>query len=275
MYRITTTQQIRVGAWPGSGLLAGLLALAAGLALPVPQVGRRHGPAQVVARTQGVSGWMRPVRSARGMNSCGPSSPCSGCRQRTSASAPRTARSCRRRGRGRRRSDAGVQVEHDPVEGQRLLGRGPQLLGHRGRALGGGARHQHGELVAAEAGHGVDLPQRPLEPGPDLAEQLVAVMMAEGVVDVLEPVQVEQHQGGRLQLPERMVVASACSRAARAGRSLGLAVARYAWPIECSWLTWWRTSAQASRWALMPWTSRTARSTAAAAQTAAPVRPNA
>jgi hypothetical protein len=37
-----------------------------------------------------------------------------------------------------------------------------------------------------------DLAQRPDQSGPDLGEQEVAVVVSEGVVDVLEPVQVDQ-----------------------------------------------------------------------------------
>jgi hypothetical protein len=98
-------------------------------------------------------------------------------------------------------ADTGVQAEHDRVEGQRLLQGGPQFLGDRRGSLRGRAGDQHGELVAARAGHGVDVPQRLLEPRPHLTEELVSVMVAEGVVDVLEPVQVQQQQDGRLQRP--------------------------------------------------------------------------
>ena len=51
---------------------------------------------------------------------------------------------------------------------------------------------QHGELVAAEPGDGVLGPHRAGQPvGGDL-EQPVAGVVAQGVVDLLEPVQVEQ-----------------------------------------------------------------------------------
>ena len=57
------------------------------------------------------------------------------------------------------------------------------------------ARHQHGELVAAQPGHEVDLAHRVLEQGGDPAEQLVAGQVAAGVVDQLELVEVHVAQG--------------------------------------------------------------------------------
>jgi hypothetical protein len=88
----------------------------------------------------------------------------------------------------------------DPA-GERVVQRRPQLLGHADGALGRGVRQQHGELVAAQPGDGVDPPQHARHPAGDLGEQPVAVVVAEGVVDVLEPVEVQQQQGGGTQLP--------------------------------------------------------------------------
>jgi hypothetical protein len=48
--------------------------------------------------------------------------------------------------------------------------------------------------VAAEPGHGVHDAERPLEPLADLDQQLVAVVVADGVVDLLEPVQVDEQR---------------------------------------------------------------------------------
>ena len=56
-----------------------------------------------------------------------------------------------------------------------------------------GVDHQHGELVAAEAGHGVDRARRALQAMGDDAQQLVAGGVAEAVVHDLEAVEVEQH----------------------------------------------------------------------------------
>ena len=53
---------------------------------------------------------------------------------------------------------------------------------------------QNRELVPAQTGDGVGDPQHTGQPRPDLAEQLIAVLVAEGVVDLLETVQVQQQQ---------------------------------------------------------------------------------
>ena len=71
-----------------------------------------------------------------------------------------------------------------------------QPLGH-GLDLGhaGHRRQQDGELVTAEATDGVHVAQGRPEPRPHLAQQLVAVGVAEAVVDLLEAVEVDQQQG--------------------------------------------------------------------------------
>ena len=64
----------------------------------------------------------------------------------------------------------------------------------RDRARGGGARvrHQDAELVAAEAGNDVGLAHPARDHRGHAADQLVALGVAERVVDVLEAVDVEQ-----------------------------------------------------------------------------------
>jgi hypothetical protein len=62
------------------------------------------------------------------------------------------------------------------------------------------AVHDHGELVAAEARHQVALAQRSSQPLCDLLEQDVARLVPVGVVDGLEPVQVEQHDCDQLAM---------------------------------------------------------------------------
>ena len=59
-------------------------------------------------------------------------------------------------------------------------------------------RQEHGELVAAEPGDHVAGAQRALDPLRDDLEQPVADLVAEGVVDLLEPVEVEEEQRERL-----------------------------------------------------------------------------
>ena len=53
-------------------------------------------------------------------------------------------------------------------------------------------RQQHSELVPAEAGERVPVAHHVAEPQRDLAQQLVAVRMAERVVDLLEAVEVDE-----------------------------------------------------------------------------------
>ena len=55
-------------------------------------------------------------------------------------------------------------------------------------------RHQHGELVAADAGHELGVGDAGLQARADLAQQPVAGLMAERVVELLEVVEVDQQQ---------------------------------------------------------------------------------
>src|SRR4051795_9853813 len=58
---------------------------------------------------------------------------------------------------------------------------------------GGAGAHEDAELVAAEAGDGVARVEQLGEPAGHLAQDLVAVVVAERVVDVLEAVEVDEH----------------------------------------------------------------------------------
>jgi len=70
--------------------------------------------------------------------------------------------------------------------------------GRRLRAHGIGLVHQHHELVAAQARDGVDLAQAGLQPLGHVHQHAVAELVAQGVVDVLEAVEVgEQQRKGR------------------------------------------------------------------------------
>ena len=68
-------------------------------------------------------------------------------------------------------------------------------------ALAGGpvpgavADDQGRELVAAEPGGGVPVPDRVLEPAGGLDQQFVAGLVADGVVDGLEAVEVDEEDG--------------------------------------------------------------------------------
>ena len=84
-----------------------------------------------------------------------------------------------------------------PSTGERLEDQLAQPLGQRLGLVEAGVGQQDGELVAAEPGQHVARPQRGAQPRADLAEQVVAGVVAEAVVDLLEPVEVEQQQRGR------------------------------------------------------------------------------
>ncbi len=70
---------------------------------------------------------------------------------------------------------------------------GTQVFAQRQRAGGIGLRHQHGELVAGEAGDDVGAAYAFAKRLGDLADQVVAGLVAERVVDRLEPVDVDDH----------------------------------------------------------------------------------
>jgi hypothetical protein len=94
------------------------------------------------------------------------------------------------------------------AEGERLAQRLGDAVGHvRADRRLVDVVAQHHELVAAEPPDGVARTHRAAQPPCHLAEQLVADGVAEGVVDVLEAVEVEeQHRGA----------APGCARAGRA-----------------------------------------------------------
>ena len=85
------------------------------------------------------------------------------------------------------------------------------------------ARGEHDrELVTAEARQRVALAQRHLQPRPDLAQHLVAGVVAERVVELLEAVEVDQQQRdlgvGVLDRLRRAARAGAGGSRARSGR---------------------------------------------------------
>jgi hypothetical protein len=103
---------------------------------------------------------------------------------------------------GEGQPDAGLDAQGHALDDERLVQLDQAALGERVRA--GGAvdvGEQHGELVAAEPGHGVGGSHDRLESRRDLAEHEVAVVVAEGVVDLLEPVEVEEQHGAAAAAP--------------------------------------------------------------------------
>jgi hypothetical protein len=104
---------------------------------------------------------------------------------------------CPRVPRADRDAHAGGHAERHAAEVERPLDRGAQPLGQGPRAVVPQVRGQDDELVAAQAGQQVAGPQVAGQPRPHLAQQGVADGVAEGVVDLLEPVEVQdQHRGG-------------------------------------------------------------------------------
>ena len=93
-----------------------------------------------------------------------------------------------------------------------------------GRALG---RSRIAELVAAEARHGVAGAQAAGEPSADLLQQLVAGVVAERVVDLLEAVEVHQ------QHRDLLAVALGGDRSACSTRSRNST--RFGSPVSESW----------------------------------------
>src|SRR6266446_4426698 len=97
--------------------------------------------------------------------------------------------------------DAGSNLERLVLDHQRFLQRLEDSCGRRpGCGFVDDSRQNDGELVAAKAGNRVRFPQLTLEPGRYVAQDVVAPVMPEGVVDLLESVQVHHQQGQRMVL---------------------------------------------------------------------------
>jgi hypothetical protein len=108
-----------------------------------------------------------------------------------------------------RDADGGVEVEGHPLQADRLGERHPEPGGHlAGRGGVPDRRQQHRELVTAQPGHHVARPYAVDQAVRDDLQQPVADRVAEGVVDLLEPVEVEQEQAHPLlsaRLRERLL----------------------------------------------------------------------
>ena len=93
-----------------------------------------------------------------------------------------------------RDADAGVDVDADAADGEGVLERRaqPQPGGARRRLVAG--LEDDRELVAAEARERVVVAQELLQARADLAQDLVAGVVAERVVELLEAVEVDQQQ---------------------------------------------------------------------------------
>ena len=92
-------------------------------------------------------------------------------------------------------ADAGLDVEAGSLEHERSGEFGPDAPAQRLRVHRiGNVRQQDDELVTAEPGDAVALAHDGGQPRADLLQQQVAMVMAESVVDLLEPVEVEEQQ---------------------------------------------------------------------------------
>ena len=87
---------------------------------------------------------------------------------------------------------------------ERLGDRGPRAFGDTERlALPAQVLAQDHELVPSVADHGVARPQGPLQAPRHLDQQVVAGVVAEAVVDALEPVKIEEQERQRSRSPAR------------------------------------------------------------------------
>ena len=101
---------------------------------------------------------------------------------------------------GRRHGDAdtGVHMQRQTAQLERAVEGLEHLGGHEfGLFHGVEVGDDDRELIAAEAGDGVGLAQNNLQTLRDLLEDVVAGLVTEGVVDLLEPVEVHQQEADR------------------------------------------------------------------------------
>jgi hypothetical protein len=89
--------------------------------------------------------------------------------------------------------DADRRPDQVRLGGEVLGDLDPQVVTELQRPLDVGLRHQHRELVPGEAGDDVGGADPFAEDGGDAADQVVALLVAEPVVDLLQPVDVDHH----------------------------------------------------------------------------------
>ena len=76
---------------------------------------------------------------------------------------------------------------------------GPQPLGHLASLLKAGFGQQDGKLLAADARHHIHRAHTRAQPARHLPQRLVAGIVAVGIIDLLEPVNIQgDHREGRL-----------------------------------------------------------------------------
>ncbi|CAN5918119.1 hypothetical protein BH23ACT10_BH23ACT10_01790 [soil metagenome] len=100
--------------------------------------------------------------------------------------------------------DARTDLERQAVDTERFTQRCQHALGDVGRGVIVGPGHQDRELVTAQPRDGVALADSLLQPLGDAGQQLVADAVAERVVDLLEPVEVNEQHGDDVVVPTRL-----------------------------------------------------------------------
>ena len=115
--------------------------------------------------------------------------------------------------------DAGIDVQAVLFQRERRQQGSEDLLRRSFGARLIGVEQDAGELIAAEPGHRIARAHDALQSRFHLLQQQVAVGMAEGVVDLLEAVQIHQQKGDlgavTIRLPDRLTEAFAQQRAVR------------------------------------------------------------
>jgi len=92
-------------------------------------------------------------------------------------------------------ANAGPDAQRLTVDHERALDGAHQALGHRHSHGGSSAGEEDGELVAAEARKGIPVAQLLTQVRTHFAQEQVPDVVPEGVVDLLEPVEVHEEQG--------------------------------------------------------------------------------
>lgn len=136
----------------------------------------------------------------------------------------------------RRHGDADRHAQEQllPVDMERRADGRQDALGHAARARAVERLQHDDEFVAAQAGHGVGLAGAGLQAGGHLAQELVAELVAQRVVDVLEAVQVEEHHGHARAVAPRQrqrVLQPVFQRAAV--QQAGQRIVRTRWRMRC------------------------------------------
>ncbi len=88
-------------------------------------------------------------------------------------------------------ANAGPDAQRLTVDHERALDGAHQALGHRHSHGGSSAGEEDGELVAAEARKGIPVAQLLTQVRTHFAQEQVPDVVPEGVVDLLEPVEVQ------------------------------------------------------------------------------------